>query len=439
MRRIPLVKLEAVNASVVPVRRNGNILYSVMLLVIGVILGALCVFIFIGAPVVPSTSIPGRGEGSPIVVLDPPVATFSGDPVKTNNVTIVMDRSIPSLLQFLTSDLEEQREEAAHALGLGTLDSRFLREIISAGGVPILRGIVQNATETNEDVLIDVVALLSSCMNSDPSVRMELIQDSFLRNLLTLAKDGFDGVKVPAAEALLRALPNMDNPAFSKALSMVTDLVWEGTEGVRDKVASWLYNQNDMRYGKAVEPGVILAIVQLLKVGSDQAKMHAATTLAVASSSGVNRRIIVDAGGVPLLVPMLTVKWVQRDLAGALLVFTMEYPETLAQIASVGLPILQHVVEQGPRMYDEDNSLFVDYTYKLCVNLARDPAVAAQMVQAGMLPVWVRLSQEGAGEAKRQARRIVKFLSRVTAAQSQGAGVVPPPNTPSIRRRDRQP
>jgi hypothetical protein len=192
MRRIPLVKSGAVNASIIPAKRNGNIFHSVMLLVFGVVLGALCVFIFIGAPVVPITSSPGRGEGSPIVMLDPPVATYSVDPVKTNNVTVVMDRSIPSLLRLLTSDLEEQREEVAYALQLGSLDYHFLGDIISAGGVPILRGIIQNATETNEDVLINVLALLSSCIKSDLSARKELTQDSFLRHLLTLAKDGFD-------------------------------------------------------------------------------------------------------------------------------------------------------------------------------------------------------------------------------------------------------
>jgi ABC-type transporter Mla MlaB component len=438
MRRIPLVKSGAVNASIIPAKRNGNIFHSVMLLVFGVVLGALCVFIFVGAPVVPITSIPGRGEGSPIVVLDPPVATFSGDPVKTNNVTIVMDRSIPSLLRHLTSDLEEQREEVAYALQLGSLDYYFLGDIVAAGGVPILRGIIQNATETNEDVLINVLALLSSCINSYKSASMELTQDGFLRHLLTLAKDGYDDVKVPAAQALLDALSYMEKPAYSKALSMVTDLVWEGTEGVRDKVASWLYSRYDMKYdGGALEPGVILAIVQLLKVGSDQAKMHAAMALADLSNVEVNRRIFVDSGGVPLLVPVLTNRRAQNDVVRALLLFMTGYPETLAQVASAGLPILQRIVEQGAGVYEGDGQL-VGSTYTLCMLLAADPAVAAQMVQAGMLPLWVQLSQEGAGEAKRQARRIVKLLSRVTAAQGQshGQGNVPPPDTPSIRRRD---
>jgi ABC-type transporter Mla MlaB component len=438
MRRIPLVKSGAVNASIIPAKRNGNIFHSVMLLVFGVVLGELCVFIFVGAPVVPITSIPGRGEGSPIVVLDPPVATFSGDPVKTNNVTIVMDRSIPSLLRHLTSDLEEQREEVAYALQLGSLDYYFLGDIVAAGGVPILRGIIQNATETNEDVLINVLALLSSCINSYKSASMELTQDGFLRHLLTLAKDGYDDVKVPAAQALLDALSYMEKPAYSKALSMVTDLVWEGTEGVRDKVASWLYSRYDMKYdGGALEPGVILAIVQLLKVGSDQAKMHAAMALADLSNVEVNRRIFVDSGGVPLLVPVLTNRRAQNDVVRALLLFMTGYPETLAQVASAGLPILQRIVEQGAGVYEGDGQL-VGSTYTLCMLLAADPAVAAQMVQAGMLPLWVQLSQEGAGEAKRQARRIVKLLSRVTAAQGQshGQGNVPPPDTPSIRRRD---
>jgi hypothetical protein len=439
MRRIPLVKSGAVNASIIPAKRSGNILYAVTLLVSGVVLGALCVFIFIGAPVVPITSSPGRGEGSPIVVLDPPVATYSVDPVKTNNVTVVMDRSIPSLLQLLTSDLEEQREEAAYALELGSADYRFRGEIVLAGGVPILRGIIQNATETNEDVLINVLALLSSCMSSHHSARMELTQDAVLRHLFILAKDGFDDVKVAAAEALLGALSYMEKPTYSKALSMVTDLVREGTEGVRDHVASWLYYRYNMRDGEAVEPGVILAIVQLLKVGSDQAKMHAAVALADVSNVEVNRRMFVDGDGVPLLVPMLTNRRAQNEVVRALLLFTNGNPETLAQVASAGLPILQRIVEQGAGVYEGDGQL-VGSTYTVCMLLAADPGVAAQMVQAGMLPLWVRLSQEGSGKAKRQARRIVKLLSRVTAAQGQSqghrAGAVPPPDTPSIRRRD---
>jgi hypothetical protein len=232
----------------------------------------------------------------------------------------------------------------------------------------------------------------------------------------------------------------MEKPAYIKALSMVTDLVREGSEGVRDYVASWLYSRYDMAYGEAVEPGVILAFVQLLKVGSDQAKMHAAMALAIVSSNvEVNRRIVVGGGGVPLLVPMLTNRRAQNDVLRALLLFMTGYPETLAQVASAGLPILQRIVEQGAGVFEGDGQL-AGSTYTLCMLLATDPAVAAQMVQAGMLPLWVRLSQEGAGEAKRQARRIVKLLSRVTAAQGQsqgrGTGAVPPPDTPSIRRRD---
>jgi hypothetical protein len=444
MRRIPLVKSGAVNASIIPAKRNGNIFHSVMLLVIGVVLGALCVFIFIGAPVVPTTSSPGRGEGSPTVVLDPPVATYSVDPVKTNNVTVVTDRSIPSLLQLLTSDLEEQREEAAYALGLGTFDSRLLREIISAGGVPTLRGIIQNATETNEDVLINVIGLVSSCMICDYSIRMELVQGGFLRHFLTLAKDGSDDVKVAAAQALLGALSYLTESEYSETLSIVTDLVWNATEGVRDQAVSWLYDRYRHVYISAEEesepgPEVILALVHVLKVGSDQEKMRAARVLARPTFGGVHRATIVKGGGVPLLVSQLTNRTVQSEVLTALLLFTTEYPEALAQVASVGLPVLQRIVEQGSGVYDGD-TWFVGHAYTLCVNLARDPAVAAQMVQAGMLPLWVRLSQEGEGEVKRQARRIVKLLSRVTAAQGQGhgqgAGNVPPPNNPSVRRRD---
>jgi hypothetical protein len=220
--------------------------------------------------------------------------------------------------------------------------------------------------------------------------------------------------------------------------------VWNGTEGVRDQAVSWLYNRYRHVYISGEEesepgPEVILALVHVLKVGSDQAKMRAARVLARPTFGGVHRATIVKGGGVPLLVPLLTNRTVQSEVLTALLLFTTEYPEALAQVASVGLPILQRIVEQGSGVYEGD-SWFVGHAYTLCVNLARDPALAAQMVQAGMLPLWVRLSQEGAGEAKRQARRIVKLLSRVTAAQGQsqgqGAGDVPPPSNPSLRRRD---
>jgi hypothetical protein len=445
MRRIPLVKLGAVNASIIPAKRNGNILHSVMLFVIGVVFGAVCVLLVIGRSMAPTTPSPThyqpeRDAGNPIVAPDPLAANYSGGPVgKTFKATIVKDRSIASLLQLLTSDLEQQREEAAYALEVAALDHNCLDEIALAGAIPILRGIIESATETNEDVLSKVIGLLSSFIIGNHPVRIELMQDGFFRHFITLAKDGVADVKVPAAKALLGALSYTEKSALNETLSIVTDLVWNGNDGVREQVASWLRGWYRDSSGAAVPPEVILALFQILKVGPDQAKVYAADLLATPSFVGVHRVNIVDGGGVPLLVPMLTNRKVQSAVIRALLLFTTEYPETLAQVASVGLPTLQRTVEQGAGVYDGD-SWFVGYTYTLCVNLARDPEAAALMVQAGMLPLWVRLSQEGQGEARRQAGRVVTYLSRVTAAQGQSqghrAGDVPPPNNPSVRRRD---
>jgi HEAT repeat protein len=447
MRRTPVVKSQIIKASVGPAKRTRNVVNSVIQLVVGVVIGAVSVLIFVGGFVIPTKSSPAqrqptRGAGQPTVVLTGNYSAGSSPVEKTYNATVVKDRSVPSLLQLLTSDLEEQREEAAYALEFGSRDYRFLNQIVPAGGIPILRGIIENATETNEDVVIKAVALLASCMTGHHSIRMELVQGGFLRHFLTLAKDGFDDVKVPAAQALLGVLSYLTESEYSETLSIVTGLVWNGTEGVRDQAVSWLYNRYRHVYISGEEesepgPEVILALVHVLKVGSDQAKMRAARVLARPTFGGVHRATIVKGGGVPLLVPLLTNRTVQSEVLTALLLFTTEYPEALAQVASVGLPILQRIVEQGSGVYEGD-SWFVGHAYTLCVNLARDPEVAAQMVQAGMLPLWGRLSQEGQGEAKRQAGRVVAFLSRVTAAQgqSQGQRNVPPPNSPSIRRRD---
>jgi hypothetical protein len=435
MRRFPVVKSEVIKASVGPSKRAGSIVHSVMLLVIGVAIGAVCVLVFIGGPMVPTKSGPAqrqptRGEGHPVVVPDPLTANDTKPVEKSYNATIVQDRSIPSLLLLLSSNLGEQREEAAYALELACEDYPCLEEIVLAGGIPILRGIVDNATEANEGVLSKVIGLLSSFITSGQLVNTELIRDGYVRRFIALAQDGADDVKEAAVNALLSTSSYLKEPAYNETLSTVTHLVWNGTPGVVDAAARWLANRCLNSNGKAVEPEVIPALVQVLRVGSDEAKMLAAMALARTPFGNV-RRTIVESGGVPLLVPLLAVRGIRRDVARALLVFTTEYPETLAQVALVGLPLLQRIVEQGPGMYVEE-SLFVGNTYKLCVNLARNPAVAAQMVQAGMLPLWVRLSQEGEGEVKRQARRVVTFLSRVTAAQDQP----PPPNTPSIRRRD---
>jgi hypothetical protein len=441
MRRFPVVKSEIVKAAVLPAKRKGNVLYSLTLVVIGAVLGAVCVMALLARPILPATS--GPAELQPVQVGEGPMAS-NGTPTANystggDSYSVVRDRSIPSLLQQLTSDVEEQREEAAYALGLALADYRGLDEIASVGGIPILRSIIENGTETNEDVLIQVITMLTTLSGTSGEFRTDAMQEDFFHRMVKMAKDGPEDVKATAANALLRTtyMNAMYDTNYNETLPVLVDLLYNGTDRVRERVTAWMRKKFVDRPGSLanVTPQTIPALLQVLKVGSELAKRDAAIVLAIGLKYGWHRKAILRGGGIPLLVPMLSnVDIIIR----ALLLTSNEYPETLVEIASVGLPILQRMVEETATVetatVDPQDLWLVSSAQILCVTMARDPQAAALMVQAGMLPVWERLSREASGTTKRQAGRIVQYLSRVAAAQDQSNG-----NGPAVSEEGRSP
>jgi hypothetical protein len=431
MRRLPVVKTEIVQSFVIPAKRKGIVLYSLMLLVIGAVIGAVCVLAVLAGPLLPTSS--GRAPQQPdlvgesqIVVSDLPTSNYSFERVNTNQALVAQNWSIPSLLKLLTCDSEESREDAADELRVASFDRHLQDAIALQGGITTLTRILEDGTETNENVIAQVAAVFVT-LSTHPAAQTESMQQGRSRFLVRLAKHGPDDVKIAAVNALLSTLPYLYlgdvETAYNETLPAAADLLCNGTDGVRDQVASWMQRQFFEGCGNlgTAQPGIILALLQVLKIGSDRAKVDAAKVLTALVGRGGHRKTILLGGGIPLLVPMLMDTSVQNEVLATLMLFANQYPDTLAQIASVGLPILQRIVEQGTPVDDADRK-FISTAQMLCITLARDPQAAALMVQADMLPWWVRLSHEGSGETKRLAGRVVKYLSRVTVAQGPSDG-----------------
>jgi hypothetical protein len=356
----------------------------------------------------------------------------SGDTsISTNaNNTVVYGGSIPSLVLLLKSDSVEQRESAVDALQFFASKPANLRDMMWAGAVPILQHILLSGTENSERVTKFAVEVFCKLLHERKAM------ESAVPVLLATARSGPDYVRSEAAIALMSLA--RDNKYCHFVVQFAIERLWQGTDVVKASIAEQLANPQRKQFWKDFVAGDgIAALIQLLRIGNPVAKIHSAAVVSRLIEDAGNRNIFLRLGGLTAMVPLLVQPGVGEEVANALLLCTYSNTESTGILYSAGfLPVLQQLIDSPPST-NPYSHVFAVLT--ICVNLAKDPLVAAQMVNSSILPTLAKVSAQGEvvsgheGKWNEQAARILNYVSRASARSIETTSPATPTN---LRRRD---
>jgi hypothetical protein len=434
MRKVIVVKSPALK---VASRRKWNVLKSLLLLAVGIGVGGLLSFA-LNSPHgkvirhVPSFLVWPK-LGTVVYTASTSNDYRSGDTsISTNaNNTVVYGGSIPSLVQLLKSDSVEQRESAVDALQFFASKPANLRDMMWAGAVPILQHILLGGTENSERVTKFAVEVFCKLLHKRKAM------ESAVPVLLATARSGPGYVQSEAAIAL-HSLAG-DNKYSHLVVQFVVERLWQGTDDVKTSVVEQLSQPvHKAQFWKdfVAEDG-IAALIPLLRDGNSAAKRSAGVVMSRLIDDAGNRNIILRSGGLPAMVPLLVQSGVGIDVANALLLCTYSNTESTGILYSAGfLPVLQQLIDSPPFM---NPYIHVFAALTICVNLAKDPLVAAQMVNSSILPTLAKISAQGEvvsgpeGKWNEQAARILNYVSRASTRSTETTSPATPTN---LRRRD---
>ncbi|XP_040381024.1 U-box domain-containing protein 4-like isoform X2 [Oryza brachyantha] len=276
------------------------------------------------------------------------------------------DAKVRNLIEELKSDsadVQRSATEELHVLSKHSLDNRIA--ISNCGAIPFL------------------VSLLHS---ADPST-----QENAVTILLNLSLDDNNKIAIASAEAIepLIFVLQVGNPE-AKANSAATLFSLSVIE------------ENKIKIGRS---GAIEPLVDLLGEGTPQGKKDAATALYNLSIFHEHKARIVHAGAVEHLVELMDPAAGMVDKAVAVLANLATVHEGRNAIAQAGgIRVLVEVVELGSARSKENAAAAL---LQLCTNSSR---FCTLVLQEGVVPPLVALSQSGTARAREKAQVLLSYF-----------------------------
>ncbi|CAK8543603.1 unnamed protein product [Lathyrus sativus] len=231
-----------------------------------------------------------------------------------------------------------------------------------------------------------------------------------IMHLLPLLYSDMKITQEHAVTAILNLSINEDNKTLimeAGAIEPLIHVLKNGNNGAKENSAATLFSlsvpeNNKMKIGRS---GAVKALVELLASGTLRGKKDAATALFNLSIFHENKARIVQAGAVKFLVKLLDPADGMVDKAVALLANLSTIPEGRIEIVRErATPLLVELVDSGSNRGKENAASIL-----LQLSL-HSPKFCTLILQEGVVPPVVALSQFGTPRAKEKAQQLLSHF-----------------------------
>ncbi len=231
---------------------------------------------------------------------------------KINKVVEEFDwKKVDKKIEFYTFCLSFNKlaENAARALGNLANNSDNQQAIVEAGAIAPLVKLVRSGTD---DQKVNAAEALGALANDNRDNQNKIAKAGAIEPLVELVRSEIDAQKRKRSTTAERALENLayNNPDNQKVImEKLVKLLTDGTDIQKDNADTallFLGEENPDNQKAIVEAGASKPYVELVKNGTDAQKEMAANSLMhLAANNLANQNAIVEAGAIKPLIELL--------------------------------------------------------------------------------------------------------------------------------------